>query len=190
METTYSLSNGKTLKIVKDENPETPRSWDNLSQMIFFGKHKSYGDDHKVDNLIYHNWDALQKAIAEDLDVAVVKPIYLYSHSGETISTKPFSCRWDSGQIGFAIVKKQAIREEYSIKRVTQKYIDLAEKILKAEVETLDQYVSGDVYGFELLDENDNVDDSCWGFYGSDIKTNGILDNLNELEKKEVLKQL
>ncbi len=30
-----------------------------------------------------------------------ILPVYLYDHSGITINTVPYSCRWDSGQIGW-----------------------------------------------------------------------------------------
>lgn len=46
-------------------------------------------------------------------------------------------------------------------------------------IDEWNQYLSGDVYGFKLLDENQNEIDSCWGFYGSDILTNGICDYID-----------
>ncbi len=187
---TYSLLNGRTLKVVQDSSPESPRTWDNLSKMIFFGSYSHLGDKHNVNSNNFNSFDELAHAIAEDMDVAVVKPIYMYSHSGQTISTKPFGCRWDSGQLGFAIVTKEAIRKEYSTKRVTQKYRDLAEKVLEGEVEVLDQYICGDVYGYIVEDENGVEEDSCWGFYGSDVEENGILDYLNEEDRQHVLTQV
>jgi hypothetical protein len=70
------------------------------------------------------------------------------------------------------------LRNVYNIKKVTKKYIDRAMKVLLAEVDTYDNYIRGEVYGYILLDENGEVEDSCNGFIGSDIKTNGILDNI------------
>lgn len=37
-----------------------------------------------------------------------------------------------------------------------------------AEVETYDQYLTGDVYGYVIESEDGTVDDSCWGFFGLD----------------------
>ncbi len=187
METSFSLSNNRTLKIVHDETPETPRVWDNLTQMIFLGHKKGLGDDHHYTLNDFNDWDDAEKSIAKALDVAVIKRVYLYSHSGETISTKPFSCRWDSGQIGFAIITKKIIRQEYSTKYVLKKHIALAESVLDAEVETLDNFITGDIYGFEIEDEDENTLDSCYGFYGSDLKVNGILDHLSEEYRNEVI---
>jgi len=179
----------ETLKIVQDQTNESPREWDNLGQMIFTGSHQHLGDKHTVG--FNGNYESRQDFIdsgeaelkKEIKDIVVCKAVHLYSHSGESISTSfsgSYACRWDSGTIGFAIVTKQDIRDNWGIKRVTQKWIDKAEAILDGEVETLDQYIRGEVYGFEVVDENDEHVDSCYGFYGSDCKVNGIKDHVDE----------
>lgn len=73
----------------------------------------------------------------------------------------------------------------------------VAEYCIDAEIETYDQYLSGDVYGYQLLKttveqekcphcgevigeyETEEEVDSCWGFYGSCLEENGILDAVN-----------
>ena len=35
-------------------------------------------------------------------------PVYAYVHSGETISTEPFSCPWDSGRSGWVYCTTEA----------------------------------------------------------------------------------
>jgi hypothetical protein len=62
--------------------------------------------------------------------------------------------------------------------------------VLEGEIEVLDDYISGDVYQFLIQDENGDTEDSCGGFYGSDIKTNGILDHLSIEDKELVLQQI
>jgi hypothetical protein len=190
METTFKLSGNRTLKIVIDQDSENPRSWDNLAKVIIFGNKRGLGDKHEMISNYYSNWDENKKGVLKNYDVAVIRPLFLYSHSGETISTSPFDCKFDSGQIGWVIVTKEDVRANFSIKNVTAKYRVDALQILEAEINTLDQYVSGEVYGFEMLDENDIIDDSCYGFYGSDIKTNGILDHISDEDKEEVLTQI
>jgi hypothetical protein len=190
METSFSLSNNRTLKIVHDRHSESPRVWDNLTQMIFIGAKKGLGDDHNYNGNDFYGWEQISERIKKDLDAAIIKPVYMYSHSGETISTKPFTCRWDSGQIGFVVITKKMIRQEYSTKYVLKKHIALAESVLEGEIETLDTFVTGEIYGFELDDEDENTLDSCYGFFGSDLKTNGILDHLSEEDKIEVINQL
>jgi len=74
------------------------------------------------------------------------------------------------------------------VKLVTKKVRERAEKHLIGEVKTYDQYVTGDVYGFKLKTvstcdkghehkEEEEID-SCWGFYGTDWKNNGIFDHV------------
>ena len=59
--------------------------------------------------------------------------------------------------------------------------------IMEADVEVYDQYLTGEVYGFTLYstepaDEGEEADwneeDSCWGFFGSDVMENGIEDHV------------
>lgn len=175
---TYKLTNGKTLEVTQDDYPYNPRHDENLSKMICFHNRYSLGDNHNYKHQDYSGWAEMETAIIKNEKPAVILPLYLYDHSGITISTSPFSCRWDSGQVGFIFVSKEKLRNEFNIKNVTKKYIDKATKILLSELDTYDNYIRGEVYGYILLDENGEVEDSCGGFIGSDIKTNGILDSV------------
>jgi hypothetical protein len=186
----FYTEDGDVLKIYYDSSCESPRDWDNLAQMIFTGAHQHTGDKHTLPfNLQEYNsrWDFIEKGEQEIRkafkDVAIVKPVHIYDHSGISISTSngyPYNCRWDSGTIGFAIVTKKAIRENWNIRRVTKEFIEQADRILEGEIKTLNDYISGNVYGFVHEDKDENHLDSCWGFYGDDLTTNGILDYVDE----------
>lgn len=100
--------------------------------------------------------------------------VFLYDHSGLTVSTTPFSCPWDSGPIGFIYVTPEQMKEEYegfSNKEAESK----AKECMKIEIATLDQYLTGDVWGYIVQKETEcekcgqeetEMLDSCWGFYG------------------------
>ncbi len=108
----------------------------------------------------------------------VILPLYLYDHSGITMSTGQFACQWDSGQVGWIVCDRKTIDADFGGN------MELAGEALEAEVKTFDQYLTGDVYGFvvEERDEEDDeweVTDSCHGFYGSDVHTNGMADHLD-----------
>ena len=66
------------------------------------------------------------------------------------------------------------------IDKVRDLTLSEAKKILEGEVETYNQYLTGDVYGFILEKPDGEHIDSCWGFYGDNIETNGILDNIGQ----------
>jgi len=122
-------------------------------------------------------------------------PLYLYDHSGITMSTGSFSCPWDSGQVGFIYVTKERAHQEWGTTLMQQRRDpdtgallsglvpvrpmtdeDYLQR-LRNEVETYDQYLTGDVYGYVVevghTDEEgdfvvDEEGDSCWGIFGID----------------------
>ena len=151
---------GCLVAIQHDADAESPRTaFDNVGKMVCFHKRYALGDktDFKSDD--YSGWDALRKAIEEREPVAVILPLYLYDHSGITISTKPFSCRWDSGQVGWIYATVAQVKDEWNGD------VDAATKYLEGEVETYDQFLTGDVYGFVVRAPN-GMEESCWSFFG------------------------
>jgi hypothetical protein len=173
---------------IKHDGGFNPRTeYDNLSKMICFSRRYNLGEKHNYNHQDYSGWDEMERAIIRNEDVAIIKPLYMYDHGNITIDTSPFDCRWDSGQLGFVYISKKDLRKEYSIKRVTQKWIDKAEEMLDSEVETYDQYLRGECYGYEIVrvdtyEENGEIEedevelDSCSGFIGSDHKESGLLE--------------
>ena len=157
------------IDIIQDTDPESPREWDNLGTMVCFHRNYILGDKHDYNHNDYSGWKEMKESIIRNENVGVILPLYLYDHSGITMNTTGFSCGWDSGQVGFIFVSKEKIREEFGVKYVTKKVIEKIEKLLVGEVETYDQYLTGDIYGYRITDtETDEELDSCWGFYGSD----------------------
>jgi hypothetical protein len=162
------------IEIFPDTDPESPRNWCNLGTMVCFHNRYNLGDEHDYDHNDYEGWGEMERAIRRNEDVAVILPLFLYDHSGITMNTTGFSCGWDSGQVGFIYVSKAKVREEYSVKRITKAVRERMEKYLEGEVETYDQYLTGDVYGYKISQvdtcdkdcEHSEEVDSCWGFYG------------------------
>jgi hypothetical protein len=130
----------------------------------------------------------VEKAIIKQEDVAVILPLYLYDHSGITMNTTGFSCGWDSGQVGFIYVSRETLRKEYSVKRISNKIVEKATKLLIGEVETYDQFLKGDVYGFKVFKvetcdkgcEHEEEIGSCWGFYGDNFIENGLIEHVDK----------
>lgn len=182
-------SGDKLLQVYQEtDSPESPRDWDNLGVMVCFHRRYNLGDkNHGVMYSDYDSFDQLEGDLMKNHDAVIILPLYLYDHSGLTISTRPFSSRWDSGQIGVIYTTKQKIREFFGIWRVTDKLLDKAESVLKNEVLVYDQWLRGDIYGFTVSEfetcnlghEHENIINSCWGYYGSDFKANGLFESTN-----------
>lgn len=188
METTYTLGN-KTLAILHDDCAESPRSsMDNLGTMACAHGRYTLGDPNKTEKIIGSKKPHAVQSFIKRKDV-ISLPIYMYDHSGITIKTTPFSCPWDSGLVGYIFVTKETVRKEFGINRVTKEWVEKIKGYLNSEVETYDIFLRGEMYGFRIEENGEEVD-SCWGFFGSDPLTNGMSDNFDEewieLLKKEV----
>lgn len=98
-------------------------------------------------------------------------PLWLYDHGGITIScgdrVYPYNDRWDSGLVGWIVYARQ--------KDDGEDWREKAFDRMRAEVEEYDHYLQGEVYGFTLYENGEEID-SCWGYYGDDLAKNGILD--------------
>jgi len=151
-----------------------------------------------IDDRITYGYNSKEhRALAQAAsEVAYILPLYLYDHSGITMNTSGFNDRWDSGMVGYIFLTHKRFDEETSWKDETlEAKKQHAERVLKGEVETYDQYLRGDIYGFvaekaSVCECCSTVEweetDSCWGFYGTD-EDNGMKDHLSP-EYHEALK--
>ena len=63
-----------------------------------------------------------------------------------------------------------------------------ARKAVLNYIETWNQYLSGDVYGYLIENELGEETGGCWGFYGTEYETNGLLDSAMDEIEDEILK--
>jgi len=178
---------GFQIKVVVDDEPCNPtQEYDNLGHIALYGHEYNFGDEN---GLTQSDIEAI-----ESNPELISLPIYAYIHSGMTINTTGFSCPWDSGQIGVVYVSKEQIRQEYSRKRITEKCINFVENQLQSEIEILDRYLTGRVYGYQIINKTGNkIIDSCYGFFcpSEDVKSEAkaIVDNIVKTEKIEKIKK-
>jgi hypothetical protein len=158
---------GYKINVHPDYDCESPREWDKISKMVCFHRRYTLGDAHEYGRAAsYGSWDAIEKEIRKREDVVWLQDVYMIDHGGLALSLSPFSCPWDSGQIGFIYVTKQSVREAYGRKYATKKLIAKAIESAKAELKIYDDYVRGYCYGFTITGHGDAVMDSCWGLIG------------------------
>lgn len=132
------------VRIVADNNDEGPRSWSNLGVMVCAHRRYNLGDT-QLDSERFNGWEDAIEHYRKEEDAVLILPLYLYDHSGITISTSPFSCPWDSGRVGFIYATRKAIIEECG--GDAPEHIEMARQSLLAEVKTYDQFLTGDVTG-------------------------------------------
>lgn len=76
--------------------------------------------------------------------------LYKYEHSGVAYAIKPFSCPWDSGQVGAIFVSD----EHTNPKEVATSVCDMVAA-----------WCNGESYGYQIYKDDEELD-SCWGFLG------------------------
>lgn len=106
--------------------------------------------------------DDLKELIGEREDL-VILPLFLFDHSGITMSTRDFGDRWDSGQVGWIYADREMIEKNYG--NINKETVKKAEEALEGEVESYDMYLRGECYGYRLYKDGEE-EDSCWGFLG------------------------
>lgn len=171
------------LKIRRDEHPINPREeYENAGHMVCWHRRYQLGDEQPREQPA--DWREVFDIENPD---AIVLPLYLYDHSGITMSVGKFSCPWDSGQVGWIYLTRKALDENWPASypdgaskedksKIDEERIELGKACLRSEVETYDAFLTGDCWGFELVnvvecdhgDEHEDHIDSCWGFFGED----------------------
>lgn len=208
------------LKMDIDECAESPREWDNVATIVSKGGNWDISDEgwrmnaEEFAEFLHKKLDKKCPEIKglKDIDhivncgnaksYIVCKPIYMYDHSGQTISLSPFGCRWDSGCCGYIFVFKDKILKEFPGTN-DDNWRDKAEEVIKSEIDIYDDYIQGSVYGYRLeechtVEHKDLVTgaiwtsteyelvDSCCGFYGdcsSDILCAALGDDWEVIEE-------
>ena len=183
---------GFNINVYYDEDARDPRQeFDHLGKMVCFHKRYNLGDKHdyrNIDEALFYilyflgawtetmdmdyqdNQDFIKKYWPKFEKLAIILPLYLYDHSGITMSTRAFSCPWDSGQVGFIYVSRADARKEYGL--LTNKNLTRIRSCLIGEVKGYDSYLTGQVFGYNIepVDANKSIEcnESCWGYYGTD----------------------
>ena len=172
------------IRIEPDEGGRNPRKDADYGSTLY-AVHRRYDFSDKqapkLDRGGFSNWDDVKQALIRTEDAVVILPVYMYDHSGLSVQTHPFGCRWDSGQLGFIYVPRRNLRDYYGVQRLTAKSTQRIEASLRQDIEVLNTYLTEGCYAL-IIEARDGSDweqvDSCGGFIGSDVKTNGMMDYL------------
>lgn len=147
------MHEGLVVKIIQDEDAESPKDMGDPENLFLVGFHRqfdvrsaSYPGIRGPDDVRHGGWSKNYHVFA----------LNAYIHGGVALSLGTFSCPWDSGQVGYVLVRRLSCWKKR----------DKAEAAALSLVEEWNQYLSGDVWGYVVEDTHGNQLDSCWGFYG------------------------
>lgn len=186
------------IRIEYDHHAESPRtSHDKVGTMVCWHRRHNLGDEQPREEAGEYLLNLAQGCVSDRypeallewnrnkiLDKHFVKlPLYLYDHSGITISTGPFSCHWDSSQVGFIYCSLENAQYEWGTEDSKKKGWDgeasfslkpdgtkstLREAViawLEGEVEEYNNFLTGQCYGY-VVEADGGEEESCWGFIG------------------------
>lgn len=195
---------GYVIKLIRDTGAINPRDKDFdegiISHMVCFHKRYDLGDKNEHESDEFNGWDDIKQHLTKKHDAFIILPLYLYDHSGITMRTYSFNDHWDAGQVGFIYITKEAIKKNMgrpnptnknphaftSIKHINKADQERITKSLIGEVQVYDDYLTGNVCGFIVEDEEGECVDSCWGYYGREgvkdaiAEAKNVIDHLHE----------
>lgn len=159
------------------------------SECYLFGTVSCFHDNYNLssDNSDFTDKEDLKNHIS--LKNVISLPVYLYDHSGITINTTGFSCKWDSGQIGYIHITKEEIYKEFNVKRISSTLLKKVYENLKDTITFINDYLTGNIHYFEVIDtDTDEVLEAVYGYVGnSDIcLKEGIEQARYEITKKQM----
>jgi hypothetical protein len=172
---------GLTVKLYTDDDPSNPRTDnDNACKLACWHRRYHLGDEgqgypSKRTGTAFpepQDYHETKREWAKAGDPVVLElALWLYDHSGITIyvagSGAPgTNCPWDSGQVGWAYMRRSDVLSNFMVKRLSKKVLQQAEDLMRAEVEEYDQYLRGEVYSYVVEDQDGEQLDSCSGYFG------------------------
>ena len=108
-------------------------------------------DGHIIDEILDEN-----NYLRDDEYICVV--VYAYIHGGIALSVSKsgqFSDLWDSGVGGVMAISKERAKKEFGYKIVSKSLRTKVRRTLIAEINELDAYCQGRVYGYEILGDDE-----------------------------------
>ncbi len=178
MEDTMTVSNGEyNLSIFRDEFAENPREFENFGKMVCWHRRYNLGDSHDFESpQDFQESEEYKNAFA-------ILPLYLYDHSGITMSNTDFGDRWDSGQVGYIYASRESTKMMLLGREPTEADKEYILGLLKGETQTYDQYLQGDCYAFTIENQAGDTIENVGGFYGS--KLSEIIGDMKECVGEE-----
>ena len=179
---------GYRIELVVDQDAQSPDDWEDPACVIVTTRNRYFEHVPKGWDLDSIRDESKQRGAFRIYRRNGVNwrvyPLYMYAHSGVALSISrqgQFSDPWDSGQVGFICINHKELKNNRATTSI---------EAAKGYVETWNQYLSGDVWGYIVSSLDNSVQctcaidesecgrhgetlsyvelDSCWGMYGKE----------------------
>lgn len=135
----------KRIIVQQDYNAENPRDWGNLCTIVSVHGNWDISDKgHSMSREEMEEWLSSAKKEVEKGELHM-RPVYMYDHSGQTISLEDFKDPWDSGVCAIIYMEKATALEANST-LTDDNWKQYANKCMQDEIEVYNDYISGDVH--------------------------------------------
>lgn len=184
---TVEMDHGVTVELFHDDDPQDPRTeWGNCTTMLCSHPRYTLGDEQFAGVDLWDDPEdgptTLEEWLREEHDAVLFAPLFLFDHSGLSMSMGEVNSTdvsragrfvgdeagWDTSAVGFIIMTAAQMDEFTDAANDDTARLARCQMAMAAEVRTYDQYLTGDVYGYRVTDQWGDELDSCWGFYGGD----------------------
>jgi hypothetical protein len=116
----------------------------------------------------------------DNVPIYAILPLY-YINNG--YGCHRLSTEHDFGQLGWIYMTQEnfhelyfSTEEEFESHHPDKTIAEYCREVMRAQVESYEQYLNSEIYYFEVLDDNGDVLDNCSGFFGDDHRKSGLFD--------------
>jgi len=193
---------GYTIEIWPDGNVENPLKEDEgtLGEWCIFHRRYDIGNSERTATCqedVTRHTEELQ-AHCEKTG-SILLPVYMYDHSGVVLSLESFHGRlpqghaeFDSFQCGWVLIDRDKTKKLLCARAFNEVIKKKARENIEGELTVLNQWLSGDVWGYVIKDKDGEQVDSCWNYYGLDTVRDEAKASVNgeiEYQKQEAEKR-
>lgn len=179
---TLNFENGVYAEIIHDPDCDSPYDDDDAIKIVIL--HRNYSDPAKGE--CGRDADEVLAWCKANEREWFITNLYMYEHGDVALRAgerNPFSCPWDSGQVGIVALKKSQWgrgKGERNAKRL---------QYAKDAAEEYGRWINGETYGYVVKNEDGDDLDSCWGFIGFDYVKEEAEDSAKYYVKDEAERQ-
>lgn len=129
--------------------------------------------------LYQQGWaDVRDRILLEFPDTFWIAEVSMYDHSGISLYIGTGS-GWDSGGVGYIFLTESQVLKVTGHNHLTDELQEKAVGWAEEELETYNDYVKGEVFGFVIEPGEEGLpevpDNSCYGYYGMNWEENGLI---------------